>query len=94
MTYDAMSNLSQVNQNSSLLASATYNFAGQLATLNYPGGFGQETQRNRDRRISRTMASAKAGQTHFSLGFGPGGAPAELLVKTNKNPVVVRGAVR
>ena len=60
MNYDAMSNLSSETQapcqsqdptgncltwgTATALASATYNFAGQLTTLNYPGGFGQETR--------------------------------------------------
>jgi RHS repeat-associated protein len=46
MAYDAMSNLSSETQNSSPLANATYNFAGQLTALNYnySGGVWQQAE--------------------------------------------------
>ena len=80
MSYDAMSNLSSETQapcqsqdqtgncqtygSSAPLASATYNFAGQLSTLNYPGGFGQETRGYNSMMQLTSIASSQINMTY------------------------------
>jgi RHS repeat-associated protein len=80
MNYDAMSNLSSETQapcqsqfqdggcqtwgSSTPLANASYNFAGQLTMLNYPGGFGQETRGYNSLMQLTSIASSKISMTY------------------------------